>query len=82
MGAGSAAVYGVLAEVIPVVTIADGLAFGTGVWLLADEVAVPKSGLSKPPQEIPLTTHIYGLVSHWVYGWITETVRQAVRGAL
>ncbi len=82
MGAGSAAVYGVLAEVAPIITAGDGLAFGTGLWLLADEVAVPKSGLSKPPREIPLTTHIYALVSHWVYGWITETVRRAVRGVL
>ena len=82
MGAGSAAVYGVLAEVVPAVTAGDGLAFGTGVWLLADEVAVPRAGLSKPAKEIPLTTHIYALVSHWVYGWITETVRRAIRGVL
>ena len=82
MGAGSAAVYGVLAEVAPIVTIADGAAFGTGVWLLADELAVPAAGLSKPPKEIPLTTHVYALASHLVYGWITETVRRAVRRAL
>lgn len=82
MGAGSAAVYGLLAEVAPIVTIGDGLAFGTGVWLLADEVAVPAAGLSKAPKEIPLTTHLYALVSHLVYGWITETVRRAVRGVL
>lgn len=82
MGASSAAVYGVLAEVAPIVTIADGAAFGTSVWLLADELAVPAAGLSKPPKEIPLTTHIYALASHLVYGWITETVRRAVRRAL
>ena len=82
MGATSAAVYGVLAEVVPIVTIGDGVGFGAGVWLLADEVAVPAAGLSKPPKEIPLTTHIYALASHLVYGWITETVRQAVRRAL
>ena len=82
MGASSAAVYGVLAEVAPIVTVGDGTGFGTGVWLLADEVAVPAAGLSKPPREIPLTTHVYALVSHLVYGWITETVRRAVRRAL
>ncbi len=82
MGAGAAAVYGVAAEIAPIVTVADGLAFGTGVWLLADELAVPKAGLSKPPNEIPLTTHIYALASHLVYGWLTETVRRAVRGVL
>jgi uncharacterized membrane protein YagU involved in acid resistance len=82
MGAGSAAFYGALAEVVPVVTLGDGLAFGTAVFVLADEVAVPKAGLSKPPQEIPLTTHVYALASHLVYGWITETVRRAVRATL
>jgi putative membrane protein len=82
MGASSAAVYGVLAEVAPIVTAGGGVGFGTGVWLLADELAVPAAGLSKTPGEIPLTTHIYALASHLVYGWITETVRRAVRRAL
>ncbi len=82
MGAVSAATYGVLAEVAPIVTAGDGLVFGTGVWALADEWAVPAAGLSKSPKEIPLTTHLYALVSHLVYGWITETVRRAVRRAL
>ncbi len=82
MGAGSAAVYGILAEVVPIITVGDGLIFGTGVWLLADELAVPAAGLSESPREIPLTTHIYALASHLLYGWITETVRSAVRGAL
>jgi putative membrane protein len=82
MGASAAAVYGVLAEVAPVVTVGDGVGFGTGLWLLADELAVPKAGLSKPPKEVPLTSHVYGLASHLVYGWITETVRRAVRRAL
>ena len=82
MGAGTAAAYGVLAEVAPIVTAGDGLAFGTSVWLLADEVAVPAAGLSKSPRTIPLTTHIYALVSHLVYGWTTEIVRRAVRKAL
>jgi len=82
MGAGSAAVYGALAEVAPLVTIGEGAGFGTGVWLLADELAVPAAGLSKSPKEIRLTTHVYALASHLVYGWITETVRRAVRRAL
>ena len=82
MGASSAAVYGLLAEVAPVVTIGDGAAFGASLWLLADELGVPAAGLSKSAREIPITTHLYALASHLVYGWITETVRQAVRRAL
>ncbi len=82
MGASAAAAYGVLAEVAPIVTVGDGVGFGTGLWLLADELAVPRVGLSRPPREIPLTSHVYALASHLVYGWITETVRRAVRRAL
>jgi putative membrane protein len=82
VGTASAAIYGVLAEVAPIVTVGDGVGFGTALWGLVDEVAVPAAGLSKPPREIPLTTHVYALASHLVYGWITETVRRAVRRAL
>jgi putative membrane protein len=82
MGATAAAVYGALAEVAPIVTTGDGVGFGTGLWLLADEVAVPVAGLSKPAKEIPFSTHIYALTSHLVYAWITETVRRAIRRAL
>ena len=82
MGASSAAVYGVLAEVAPILTAGDGVGFGAALWVLADEVAVPAAGLSKSPKEIPVATHVYALASHLVYGWIAETVRRAVRRAL
>ena len=82
VGAGSAAIYGTLAELAPLVTAGEGLAFGAGVWLLADEITVPATGFSKGPRDIPLTTHLYALASHLIYGWITETVRRAVRAAL
>lgn len=82
MGAGSAAVYGVLAEFVPEVTAGAGLPFGTAVWLLADEAAVPALGLSKGPTEYPLSTHAYALASHFVYGLTTELVRRGVRGLL
>ena len=82
MGTTSAAIYGALAEVAPIVTVGDGIGFGAGLWVVADEVAVPAAGLSKPVREIPITTHLYALASHLIYGWITETVRQAVRRAL
>lgn len=82
MGAGSAAVYGVLAEFVPEVTAGAGLPFGTAVWLLADEAAVPALGLSKGPTEYPLSTHAYALASHFVYGLTTELVRRGMRGLL
>lgn len=82
MGTASAALYGACAEVTPLVTAGEGLAFGAGVWLLADEVSVPALGFSKPPAEIPLSTHASAFVSHLIYGLTTELVRSAVRKAL
>ncbi len=82
MGATSGAIYGAMAELTPFVTIGAGLPFGTAVWLVADEAALPALGLSESPTEVPLSTHAYALVSHFVYGVTTEVVRRAVRNAL
>jgi putative membrane protein len=78
-GAASAAIYGVAAELVPEVTVGAGLPFGTAVWLVVDEGAVPLLGLSKAPSEYALSTHIYALASHFVYGLTTEFVRRALR---
>lgn len=82
MGAMSGAIYGAATEALPLTTAGDGLAFGAAVWLLADEVTVPALGFSKSPTEFPLSTHVYALVSHLVYGWTTEMVRRAIRKVL
>ena len=81
-GAASGGVYGALAEVIPQVTTAAGLPFGAAFWLVADEVSVPLLGLSKGPAEYPLSTHVYALASHLVYGATAELSRRAVRHIL
>lgn len=82
MGAGSGAIYGAFAEISPKVTEGDGMGFGSAVWLVADEIAVPGFGLSKMPMEYPASVHAKGLAVHLVYGLITESVRRAVRGLL
>jgi putative membrane protein len=71
--------YGALAEITPQVTTAAGLPFGAGFWLLADEVTVPLLGLSKGPTEYPVSTHVYALASHLVYGMTAEMSRRALR---
>lgn len=81
-GASMGALYGVAAELQPGVTAGAGLGFGALLFLGADEVAVPAFGLSKPPTEVPLSKHAYGLVSHFVYGLTTDLVRRGVRSVL
>jgi len=78
----SGGMYGVLAEVTPQVTTAAGLPFGAGFWLLADEITVPLLGLAKPPTEYPVSTHVYALASHLVYGLTAEMSRRALRRVL
>ncbi len=78
-GAASAAFYGVTAELVPEVTAGAGIPCGTAVWLVMDETVVPLFGLSKGPTEYPLSTHVYALASHFVYGLTTEAVRRTLR---
>ncbi len=82
VGISSGAVYGAAAELVPEFTAGAGIPFGTAVWFFVDEMAVPALGLSKPVVEYPASTHLYALVSHFVFGLTTEIVRRPVRRAL
>jgi hypothetical protein len=77
-GTVTGAVYGAIAERQPRVGIARGLGFGTAVWLGADEITVPALGFSEPPTKAPLSSHLYGLIAHLVYGLSTEAARAGV----
>lgn len=81
-GAVTGAAYGLVAEYKPSVTKGMGIPDGTFVWLQADELAVPALGLSKTVSKYPLSTHIYALTSHLVFGFGTEIVRRIVRASL
>ena len=74
--------YGAAAELAPGVATGAGLPFGAAFWLVADETALPLLGLSKGPTAYPVSTHVYALASHFVYGLTTELVRRGVRSSL
>ena len=74
--------YGAAAELAPEVARGAGLPFGAAFWLVADETALPLLGLSKGPTAYPVSTHVYALASHFVYGLTAELVRRTVRGRL
>ena len=82
LGTGVGGLYGAAAEIAPKVTAGTGLPFGAVFWLVVDEGAVPLLGLSKGPTAYPLSTHVYALSSHFVYGLTAEVVRRAVRKAM
>jgi putative membrane protein len=79
-GAVMGAVYGASVEVNPAANALAGIPFGAILFAGADEIALPALGLSDKPIAYPLSTHVYGLISHAVYGVTTETVRRIVRG--
>lgn len=81
-GTATGGLYGALAEVSPQVTMGAGLPFGAAFWLIADEVTVPVLGLSKGSTEYPVSTHVYALASHLVYGVTAEVTRRALRQVL
>lgn len=74
--------YGAATEFAPRIRTDLGLPFGSGLFLGADEIAVPAAGLSKPPQKVPVKVHAYGLASHLVYGLALESLRRGLRAAI
>lgn len=71
--------YAVTAELLPEVTAGGGTAFGTVLFLAADEVAVPALRLAPPPTSTEPTDHLQHWAAHVVYGGGVELVRSLVR---
>jgi uncharacterized membrane protein YagU involved in acid resistance len=74
-------VYAVSVELLPGIT-GSGAAFGTLLFLGADEVAVPAFQLSPPPTDTAPTDHLQHWAAHIVYGGSLELVRSLVRRVL
>jgi hypothetical protein len=81
-GTAVGAVYGAVAEYSEGIARGEGIPFGTGLMVAADDVAVPALGLSESPQDLPWSSHLYLLASHALYGGILEALRRAIRRAL
>ena len=73
------AMYGGIAELLPIVSAGVGLPFGFALWLLGDEVAVPALGLAKAPTEYPPEAHADALAAHFMYGATTDLLRRVLR---
>jgi putative membrane protein len=80
-GTFAGAVYGLIGEYLPLARVGFGTVFGATLFLLADELAVPALGLSGSATEAPLSSHLYGLSSHLVYGASAEGIRRGIEKA-
>jgi uncharacterized membrane protein YagU involved in acid resistance len=77
-GGSVGALYGALRSARPAVAAGGGIPFGIAVWIVADELGMPISGLAKPPTAYPLRDHMSALGAHLVYGAVTEAVRHTI----
>ena len=74
--------YCVSSELLPEVTTGAGTAFGTLLFLGADEVAVPAFRLAPPPTQTPANDHLQHWAAHVVYGGSLELFRSLLRRLL
>ncbi|MDQ3256885.1 MAG: DUF1440 domain-containing protein [Acidobacteriota bacterium] len=60
--------FGALRDRAPLVGTANGVGFGTGLWLIGDEVMMPLMGLSPSSTKFPWQNHARAAVNHVAYG--------------
>jgi len=70
------AIYGTASTAAPAIRAGFGMPFGAAVWAGGDETLLPATGLAKRPDETPLSTHAYALISHLVFGASLEGGRR------
>ena len=81
-GAAVGAAYGAAVQRANPAHRRTGVLLGMTLWLLADEIAMPAIGLSRPTLERPLEMHLQSFAAHIVYGMTAERVRQGAWDAI
>jgi len=81
-GALAGAAYGVMAEFYPQITARNGVTFGMTLMAFTHEGALPALGLSAEPKDQQPREQRSEMVTHVIYGVVTETVRKVVRKAI
>lgn len=66
--------YAAMAERLPLIRAGHGTAYGTAVWIVADELFMPLLGLSRGPRHLSLGVHAYAVAGHCVYGLTLNSV--------
>jgi hypothetical protein len=74
LGIGAGAVYGAMRGRLLDPEWKSGLEFGSGFFVLVDEVANPLLGFTPGPGAFPWQAHARGLTGHGVFGVTTEAV--------
>ena len=77
-GTAMGALYGASRARARDMSLSSGIAFGLALWAIADELAMPILGLSRPTTERPLEMHLQAAAAHIVYGGVAELTRAGV----
>ncbi len=68
-GGAGGGLYGLLAASFSeVCSLRGGLVFGTGVWMVSDNLILPGFRLAAWPGAYPVNSHVYAVGAHLVYG--------------
>jgi hypothetical protein len=82
IGIGPAVAYAIVRDKLPGRGPARGLLYGLGLFLLQDEAVNAVSGVGAKPNRYPWQAHARGVVSHLVYGVVTEMALNRMDRAL
>ena len=74
--------YGLLGGIFPKLFAVRGLLFGAGLWVLADEIAVPALRLGPPPTEANPKDHALGAAAHLVFGAVLDISRRWINSMI
>ena len=64
------AAYGLIAEILPIVTLGTGVAFGLAIWIGAHELVMPWIGLTPPALQLPASEQGSEFFGHALWGWV------------
>jgi len=78
IGIGAGALYAGARRRWPTVARQMGLRFGSGLFVVADEVMNPALGFTPGPKAFPWQAHARGLGGHLTYGMVTELVLEGL----
>ena len=82
VGALTGAAYGGLAEFYPAATAKEGASFGLTLAALTHQSALPAIGLSAEPRQQSQREQTSEMVTHVIFGVVTEVVRSLTRKLL
>jgi hypothetical protein len=78
-GVAAGGLYGIVQQMSHSRDLPAGAGYGTALWLLGDELAIPVLGLAKGPTGHSPHRHAQAFGAHLVYGLATSATARALR---